>query len=253
MKIVVCVKQVAVLGDEIELDGDGRDVDHDYLDRALNEWDAAAVEEALRLKEAAAAGEVIAITVGDAGAEDALRRAMAMGADRALRVDGEQVERTDPIAIARSLAAVVGEQQADLILCGAQSSDHLHGATGTALAGLLDLPVVAVVKRLDYDHAGRTARVDRELEGGLVALTEVQTPAVLTIQTGINEPRYANLRAIKEAEGREIPVVVPEHSPPGARLRRMYVPEREHAADMLGDDPAEVARRIVEIVKERRQ
>ena len=117
---------------------------------------------------------------------------------------GSSADR-DPFSVARALAEVVAAEIADLVLCGVQSSDAVQASTGMALAELLGLPRVAVVTRLDYDGAG-TAVVDRELEGGLVDRVEVDTPAVLTIQTGINEPRYANLRAIKQAEQVEIDV-----------------------------------------------
>ena len=113
----------------------------------------------------------------------------------------------DPITTARALAGPIRDEAPDLVLCGVQSSDAVQGATGTALAELLGLPRVAVVKKLEYDGAARKAVVQRELEGGLVDVTEVETPALLTIQTGINEPRYANLRAIKQAEQQEVPVV----------------------------------------------
>ena len=107
MKIVVCVKQVAVLGDEVEFTPDERGVDPDYFEFALNEWDSYATEEAVRIKEAAGDGEVVVVTCGDDEAEDALRRCLAMGADRAVRVDGKDLEIGDPISTARALAGVV--------------------------------------------------------------------------------------------------------------------------------------------------
>ena len=172
MKIVVCVKQVAVLGDEVEFTPDERGVDPDYFDFALNEWDSYATEEAVRIKEAAGDGEVVVVTCGDEDAEDALRRCLAMGADRGVRVDGEEIEAGDPITTARALAAVVGREGADLVLCGVQSSDAVQGATGTALAELLGLPRVAVVKKLEWERrrqGGRRARargrVDRRERG----------------------------------------------------------------------------------------
>lgn len=252
MNIVVCVKQVAMLGDEVEFTSDERGVDPDYFEFALNEWDSYATEEALRLKEAAGDGQVVAVTVGDEDAEDALRRCLAMGADRAVRIDGESVPVGDPITTARALAGVVARESADLVLCGVQSSDAVQGATGTALAELLGLPRVAVVTRLDWDRGAGKATVHRELEGGLVDVVEVETPAVLTIQTGINEPRYATLRAIKQAEQQEIEVVEPSAlGEPSARVRRMFVPPKGEGAEMLGDDPAEVAQKIKQIVDER--
>jgi electron transfer flavoprotein beta subunit len=252
MKIVVCVKQVATLGDEVEFTPDERAVDPDYFEFALNEWDSYATEEALRIREAAGEGEVVVVTCGEEEAEDALRRCLAMGADRAVRVEGDGLPIADAITTARALAGVVSRESPDLVLCGVQSSDAVQGATGTALAELLGLPRVAVVKKLEWDRSAGRAVVHRELEGGLIDVCEVETPALLTIQTGINEPRYATLRAIKQAEQQEIEVVeTADVGEPAARIRRMFVPAKGEGAEMLGDDPAEVARRIKELVEER--
>jgi electron transfer flavoprotein beta subunit len=252
MKIVVCIKQVATLGDEVEFTDDSRSVDPDYLEYALNEWDSYATEEALRLREAAGDGEVVVVSVGDEESEKSMRRCLAMGADRAIRIEGESLPPGDPITTAKALADVVRGESPDLVLCGVQSSDAVQGATGTALAELLGLPRVAVVKNLEYDGTARKAVVHRELEGGLIEVAEVETPALLTIQTGINEPRYANLRAIKQAEQQEIPVVEPAGlGTPAASVRRMFVPPKGEGAEMLGDGPGDVARRIKEIVEEK--
>ena len=251
MKIVVCVKQVAVLGDEVEFTDDERDVDPDFLDFALNEWDSFATEEALQIRERHGEGEVVVVSVGDEDSEDAIRRCLAMGADRAVRIEGEGVSR-DPISLARALAPVVRREEPDLVFCGVQSSDAVQAATGVALAELLGLPRVAVVTKLDWDAGAKTARVDRELEGGLVDLVEVDIPAVLTIQTGINEPRYATLRAIKQAEQQEIAVVEPEDvGEPGYAVRRMFVPPKGEGAEMLDGSPEAIAQRIKELVEER--
>jgi electron transfer flavoprotein beta subunit len=252
LKIVVCVKQVGALGDEVEFTDDERDVDPDYLDYALNEWDSYATEEALRLRDAAGDGEVVAVTVGDEDAEDAMRRALAMGADRGVRIWSDELAGADPITVARALADVVRSESPDLVLTGVQSSDAVQAATGTALAELLDLPRVAVVTKLEVGNG--TATVHRELEGGLVDVVEVDTPAVLTIQTGINEPRYATLRAIKQAEQKEIEVREPgDLGTPSSRVRRMFVPPKGEGAEMLDGDAATVAQRIKEIVEERMQ
>jgi electron transfer flavoprotein beta subunit len=252
MKVVVCVKQVGSLGDEVEFTDDERDVDPDYLDYALNEWDSFATEEALRLREAAGDGEVVVFTVGDEDAEDAMRRALAMGADRGIRIWSDDLAGADPIMIARALAEVVRAESPDLVLCGVQSSDAVQAATGAALAELLDLPRVAVVTKLELGDGSAT--VHRELEGGLVDVVEVDMPAVLTIQTGINEPRYATLRAIKQAEQKEIEVREPgELGAPAARVRRMFVPPKGEGAEMLNGDAAAIAARIKELVAEKMQ
>jgi electron transfer flavoprotein beta subunit len=252
VRIVVCVKQIATLGDEVEFTDDERDVDPDYLDFALNEWDSFATEEALQIRDRHGEGDVVLVTFGDEDAEEALRRGLAMGADRAVRIAYEGDRSLDPITIARSLAPVVRLQEPDLVFCGVQSSDAVQAATGVALAELLGMPRVAVVTKVDLDAGARVARVNRELEGGLVDLVEVDTPAVLTIQTGINEPRYATLRAIKQAEQKEIDVVEPEDvGEPAYRVRRMFMPPKGEGAEMLNGSPEAVAQRIKEIVGER--
>jgi len=128
----------------------------------------------------------------------------------------------------------------------------VNGATGAALAALLDLPCVAVVTAIEWDAAGRRAVVDRELEGGLIDRVEAPTPAVLTVQTGINTPRYATFRAIKQADQKELRVEVPGRlGRPAHRLRRVFVPERGGGAEMLDGDAASVARRIHELVQKK--
>jgi electron transfer flavoprotein beta subunit len=256
LRVVVCVKQVSVLGDEVEFTDDERDVDPDYLERALNEWDVAAVEEALRIRESLGEGEgeneVVVVTVGDAESTEALRRCLAMGADRAIRVEAEGVDDADPLTVARGLASVARRENPDLVLCGVQSSDSVQAATGVMLAELLDVARVAVAIKVELDTEARTAQVHRELEGGLLDVVEIDLPAVLTIQTGINEPRYATLRAIKQANLKEIEVTELDAAPAGAyRVRRMYVPERGAGAELLGDEAAAVAARIAELVKGR--
>lgn len=253
MDIAVCVKHVATLGDEVDFDDAGTDVDPDYLEWTINEWDTYAVEEALRLREAAGEGEVVLVTVGDDEADESLRKGLAMGADRAVRIDpGDVAGMLDPLTVARAVAGVLDEARPDLILAGVQSSDSVQAATGTMIGQLLDLPTVAVVKRIELDAGAGRARVHRELEGGLIDVMDVATPAVLTVQTGINEPRYANLRAIKQAKEKEIAVRELTGDGPGcATVVRMFAPPSGETAELLGDDPTEVARRIIEIVTAR--
>src|ERR1700687_4964024 len=127
MKLVVCVELVKVLGDEVESTADVLDVDPDFLEAALNEWDACAVEEALRIRERLGEAEVVAVTAGDKKSEEALRRCLAMGADRAGR-GGSAMPA--PIATANALASAVAPESPDLVLCGVQSSDSVQGSTG---------------------------------------------------------------------------------------------------------------------------
>jgi electron transfer flavoprotein beta subunit len=262
MKIVVPVKQVAALDEEFELLDDSVGVDPDFLEWDINEWDTFSLEAALELRDSIDGDghEVVVVTVGDEGAEEGLLSCLAKGADRAVRVWDEALEGADVLAIAKVLATLVERESPDLVLCGVQSSDAVNGATGVALAGYLGLPHVAVVKRIDYDPAAASATVDRELEGGLIEVLSVGTPALLTIQTGINQPRYANLRAIKQAREKPLAVSGLEDvgldagavaAAAGSRAVGLATPERSESAEMLNGSPAAVAARIVEIVRER--
>jgi len=191
----------------------------------------------------------VVVSVGPEDAEEAMRRCLAMGAHRGIRVDTD--DRLDPIQVARALAEVVRAESPDLVFAGVQSADSVQATTGTALAELLDLPRVAVVTKIELGDGKAT--VNRELEGGLLDVVEVDTPALLTIQTGINEPRYATLRAIKQAEEKEIDVRQPgDLGEPAYRIKKMFVPPKGEGAEMLNGSAADVAQKIKEIVEERK-
>jgi electron transfer flavoprotein beta subunit len=247
MKSLVCIKQVLALDDDIVLTDDARDVDPRVLDASLNEWDTFALEAALRLRDVHG-GEVVAATCGAADAEPVLRRALAMGVDRGVRVEDAG---GDPFTVGAALAHLARELEPDLVLCGAQSSDSAQGATGAVIAGLLDVPCVAVARSVE--PAGDCAvDVERELEGGVVDRLRVSLPAVVTVQTGANQPRYANLRAIKLAEREPIEVVRPGQSGgPAYEVRAMVVPPAAGRAQSLGDDVHEAAATIVRLLRER--
>jgi electron transfer flavoprotein beta subunit len=258
MKVVVPVKRVALLDDEFELLDNGAGVDPDGLEWDLNEWDSFSLEAAVQIREASGDGEVVAVTVGDEEAEEGLLSALAKGADRGIRVWDDSLDDADPLAVARVLAAVIGPESPDLVLCGVQSSDAVNSATGIALAGYLDLPHVAVVKKIELD--GGAATVERELEGGLVEVLRIGLPSLLTIQTGINEPRYATLRAIKQARDKPLAVMSLSEvgldadalaAANGSHRRRLTHPRKGEGAAILDGSTAEVAARIAELVKER--
>ncbi|HTZ87071.1 MAG TPA: electron transfer flavoprotein subunit beta/FixA family protein [Solirubrobacteraceae bacterium] len=254
MKILVPVKQVASLDEDFVLGEDGA-VSSQDLDWQLNEWDSFSLEAALQLNEGED-GEVVAVTVGDEQVEQNLRSCLAKGADRAIRVWDDSLRGADALAIASVLAAVARSEQPDLVLCGVQSSDAVESATGVALAGLLDLAHVAVVTGIE--RAGERLTVQRELEGGVVELLGVSLPCLLTVQTGINEPRYASLRAIKQASAKPLDVssladvgldagTVAAHA--GSHTTQLHEPTLTAGATMIEGGTAEIAARIAEIVK----
>ncbi|MFB6192357.1 MAG: electron transfer flavoprotein subunit beta/FixA family protein [Haloarculaceae archaeon] len=209
MKVLVTVKEVAELDDDFEIDG--RDVDERYLEYDINEWDDYAVEEAVRIAEADEGGEVevVSATIGPERSEETIRMALAKEVDRAVRIWDDALadaEFLDVHTKADLLAAVVEEEEPDLVLTGVQADDDGFGATGVALAQRVGYEWGAVVNHLDLDREAGIASVHRELEGGVEELTDVELPAVLTIQTGINEPRYASLRGIRQAQRKPLDV-----------------------------------------------
>jgi Electron transfer flavoprotein, beta subunit len=210
MKILVTVAEEAAVDDGFEFDGTR--IDDRYLTYDLNEWDGYALEEAVQLGETHDDAEVVTATVGPERTEETIRQALAKGADRAVRVWGDALDGTeilDPGTKARLLGAVAREEEPDLVLSGVQTGDNAFGATGVALASLLGYEWAAVVNSLDVDREAGVARVHRELEGGVEELTDVELPAVFTVQTGLNEPRYASLRGIRQAQNRPLVVRSP--------------------------------------------
>ena len=253
-RVLVAVKRVGELTADFAIDEDARAIADEYFEHELNEWDEAALEAALLLTERLGAGEVVAVTIGPEGAEDTLRRALAKGAHRGVRVWDESLRDADPVTLARVLAGVAAQEQPDMVLTGAQSADLGHGATGSLLARILGLPHAAVVLGVEWD-GGEMLTVTRELEGGMRQRIALPAPALLTIQTGGNTPRYATMRMIKQARKKPLAVVDGAGAgleQAGAVVRRLYEPPRSGRAAMIEGDAAAVAAAIAAIVREKR-
>jgi len=259
MRILVTVKEVADVDDEFEIDGLA--VDDRYVTRDLNEWDEYAIEAAVQLKEAGEDVEVVAVTVGPSDVEDTVRQALAKGADRAIRLWDDALAEAgllDPQTKARLLEAVAEQEDPDLVLTGVQSADDGFGATGVTLAERLGFEWAAVVNELDLDSAGGVAHVHRELEGGVEELTDVELPAVLTIQTGINEPRYASLRGIRQAQSKELAEYTLEDVglDPGVtesplEQTSLYEPESESDTTVFEGSAEETATELATLLREK--
>jgi len=251
-RILVMVKHVAKLGDDHQFTDDHRDILPQYLDFSLNEWDDCALEEAILAIERAGKGEVVAVTVGPEDADASLLKALAKGATRAVRVWHDDLVGADPMTIARVLAGVAAREQPDLILTGAQSSDHGYGATGTALARILGVPHAAVVIAMEWDGAA-SLKITREVEGGTRHSFTMASPAVIAVQTGINVPRYATMRMVKQAKQKPLAVVDGAGAQDGSggfAVRRMYKPQFEKA-QMLSGSAADIAKFIMSVVREK--
>src|SRR6202167_2046891 len=201
MKILVSIKQVPSRDSQLRIDASGRWIQENDLSFEINEPDAFALEEALRLKEKHG-GEVVALCAGPARASQTIREALAKGADRAIHIEEENLTAFDTLGVARLLAKAVKSEQPDLILTGLQSDDLGYGQTGVVLAEVLELPHGTIIMAVEKTDGG--IRVKRELEDGWFQNVEMPVPAVLTIQSGINKLRYATLMGIKKAYAKEI-------------------------------------------------
>jgi electron transfer flavoprotein beta subunit len=214
----------------------------------LNEPDAYALEEALRLREKHG-GEVVVISAGPTRVTQVLREALARGADRAIHVDGEHLATADAFTAAAALAAGLGSEKIDLVLTGLQSDDQGFAQVGVVLAEKLGVSHSTII--MDVQVQGETLRVKRELEGGWFQWIAMPLPAVLTIQSGINQLRYATLKGIMAAKKKEIRAVPAPAAPPARqRITAVYMPEKSKQTRMIGGSPAEAAAELVRALRE---
>lgn len=259
MDIVVCVKRVPDTSEaEVVIAKEGRTIEERNLVFDINEWDKYAVEEAVLLKERLG-GSVTVVTVGPEEAEDTLRRCFATGADYAIRLTDKTFEGSDAATTAKILYHVLKDLKFDLVLTGAQASDDGYGQVGPTLAELLGIPHATLVTHIEIIDG--KARVHRELEEGLVEVVEVQLPAVLTIQTGINEPRYVSIMGVRKAAKKEIETSGLKdlgltedevgESGSGTKIERLFPPPVTKEAEILQGSPEEVATKLAQILKEK--
>ena len=248
MKIAVCVKQVPTREWQPRVNETRtwiRDQDASF---EMNEPDAYALEEALRLKERHG-GEVVVCSAGPARVGQVIREALARGADRAIHVEDDLLAAADPLIVAGALASAMRDERFDLVLTGLQSDDQGFAQTGVVLAERLGLAHATIIMEVQVTDAG--LRVKRELEGGWFQWVEMTLPALLTIQSGINQLRYATLKGIMAAKKKETRKVVPPAGLVGLqRVVSLYVPEKQKHTEMIGGAPAEAARDLVKRLRD---
>ena len=204
MKILVPVKRVVDYNVKVRVRADGSGVDTANVKMSMNPFDEIAVEEAVRLKEAGVASEVIAVSAGVASCQDTLRTAMALGADRAILIETDA--RLQPLAVAKLLRAVCEMEQPQLVLCGKQAIDDDANQTGQMLAALMNWPQATFASKITI--AGDLATVTREIDGGLETVA-ITLPAVVTADLRLNEPRYATLPNIMKAKKKPLAITTP--------------------------------------------
>lgn len=247
MKVLVTFAEVAAVADNYEIENGV--IEEEFLEYDLNEWDEYALEAAVLLRESDIATEVVTVTIGPERTEETIHMALAKGADRAIRIWDDSLADgalDDVSTRAALIAPVVQEEKPELVFSGVQAADDGYAATGVSLARTLDFQWAAVVNGFTID--GNSVQVRRELEGGIVEITDVSLPAVLTIQTGINDPRYASLRGLQEARDQEIAVRSPadlgvdgDRLVPGVKRGAFSEPEPRGETEYVDGDPDEQA------------
>jgi len=252
MKILVLAKQVPNADSPFRLNAQGTWVDEGNLTFGLNDYDRYALEEALRLKDQGAAAEVVVLSVGPERVATALRTCLATGADRAIHVKDDRPAGADPLSIARAIVGAVKDEGFGLILAGLQADDDNHTQTPGLVARLLGRPCATAVVKMEMRDGA--VRVERELENQKVQVLDLTLPAVVAVQTGINEPRYASLKGIMAAKKKEIRVAVAvaaDAAAPGLRTVRLATPPKGKGAQMLTGSADDVAKELVRRIREK--
>jgi electron transfer flavoprotein beta subunit len=252
VRIAVCIKQVPTREWQPRIDETRRAVREQDAGFEMNEPDAYALEEALRLREKHS-GEVVVCTAGPARASQVLREALARGADRAIHIEDDRLASADAFVVASVLADAVREEQFDLVLTGLQSDDQGAAQIGVILADRLGLPHATIVMDVQIPEQGAAPvlRVKRELEGGWFQWVQIPLPALLTIQSGINQLRYATLKGIMAAKKKEIRKVTLTDLPPAhISVVSLDVPRKTKQTQMIPGSPTEAAKGLIQKLKD---
>jgi len=254
MDIIACIKTVpdASQLDTLKIDAAQKEIEKDGLIFKINEWDEYVLETAARVKEKQG-GTFTAITAGPQGWDENLRRALAMTADRAIRID-EDLTTAEPSVVARVLANIIEGLPYDLILFGAQSEDFNSGQLGCMVAEMLGIPHATMIVELEAGE--KTIQVKRELEAGAFENYTLELPALLTIQTGINQPRYLSVSAIRRSMKTELQIVSldqidasPMEKTPMVKLEKLELPPQGKRAEIITGSPDESAEKLAKIIK----
>jgi electron transfer flavoprotein beta subunit len=248
MKIAVCIKQVVTREWQVRINDSKTWVRDQDASWELNEPDAYALEESLRLREKHG-GEVLVVSAGPARVTQVLREALARGADRAVHVQGDHLATADAFTAADALAAAIKDESVDLVLTGLQSDDQGFAQVGVVLAERLGMAHSTIIMDVQID--GGTLKVKRELEGGWFQWVSMPLPAVLTIQSGINQLRYATLKGIMAAKKKEIRAVGAPATPAARqKIVSIYVPEKSKKIRMISGSSADAAAALVKLLRD---
>jgi len=252
MKILVCIKQVPDMESKFKVAADGRWYDTADLAWRMNEYDEFAVEQAVLVKDQVGDGDITVLSIGPDKVKETIKKALAMGCDRGVQIADDEVSSREPFQVAGMIAEFARDKDFDLILTGMQSQDRGSGQVGILVAELLEMPGVSTV--VGFSLTDGRLELRRELEGGVKARVATDLPAVVTCQLGLNTPRYPTLPNIMKAKKKElVSIGAAELLKVEARQEtaKLYFPEKKGGGMILEGEPAEVAARLITILKEK--
>jgi electron transfer flavoprotein beta subunit len=254
MKILVCLKQVPHKDARLEVAPDGAWIQDGNIKFEINEYDNYALEEALRIKDAGDA-EVVVVSIGPDRVLQSLRTALGMGADRAIHIWDDALEKTDSLGIAKALAAAAKDENFDLVLMGFMSDDGNFALTGPMLAERLGIPHATGILKATFSNG--SVEVERELEGGALGVVSLPLPCLLTAQTGLNQVRYASLKGIMQAKKKPLEKksladlgLDASDVAPKVQVEKIYSPPRGEGAELIEGSASEVADKLIGKIKE---
>lgn len=257
MKILVCLKQVPNQDARLDINADATWIKEEGIKFEINDYDTYALEEALQMKDAAGEGEVVVVSIGPDRVTQSLRTALGMGADRAVHVKDASIDGSDALGKAKVLSAVAKEESPDVVLMGLMADDDNEAAVGPMMGELMGIPHTTAVMSVEKKEGG--LRCERELEGGALEVCELPTPCLLTVQTGINQVRYASLKGIMAAKKKKIDAKTAEElgvagqvgaDAAKAKIEKIYTPPKAEGAEMIEGSTDEVVQKLVAKIKE---
>ena len=249
MKIAVLIKQVPGGDSTLQISDDHLWLNEDNINFVTNESDAYAVEEALQLREKSGDGEVVAVSFGPERTQRAIREALSKGADRGVHIEESYPYSSDPLQIATALSEALKKEQFDLILSGLQSDDYGFGQVGVLLGEILGMTTATLVMATELSD-GNKLKVKRELESGWFQWVSLAFPASISIQSGINTPRYPSLKGIMGAKKKEIKLVAPiSETAPAQAISRVYIPQKTKRTEMIEGTVDQQVERLAEVLK----
>jgi electron transfer flavoprotein beta subunit len=247
MKIAVLVKQVVGSESTLEISQDQKWIDDSSATFVMNPPDNYAIEEAMLIKEKIGVGEVVIVSMGPQRVKKVIREGLSKGADRGIHIETESLKEIDPLYTSKVLAETLRDENFDLILSGLQSDDGGMGQTGVLLGELLNMSTATLAIETDIDQ--NKIRVKRELESGWFQWVELESPSSISIQSGINQPRYPSLKGIMGAKKKEIKVISEPQVEKRQSISEIFVPKKSKETEFIETDIDSTVERIIEILK----